>query len=70
MLTKLSLIEMRTHQVHFSVCQNHPINVKPTPRLQVDIFLHPLFTLRLPSQVVAEICPFFVVAVQNALRFV
>ncbi len=56
-MAKLNLIEMRTHQVHFSVYQNHPINVKPTPHLQVDIFVHPLSILRLPSQVVAEICP-------------
>ncbi len=54
-MAKLNLIEMRTHQVHFS--QNHPVNVKPTPRLQVDIFVHPVSILRSPSQVVAEICP-------------
>ncbi len=74
MLTKLSLIEMRTHQVHFSVCQNHPINVNLTPLLHADFVVHPLPILQLSSQFVTEICPlrnftyerFFEVAAQNA----
>ncbi len=74
MLTKLSLIEMRTHQVHFSVCQNHPINVNLTPLLHVDFVVHLLSILRLSSRFLTEICPlpnftserFFGVAVQNA----
>ncbi len=54
LLTKLSLVEVRTHQDHFSVCQNHLVNVNLTPRLHVDIVVHLLSILRLPSQVVAK----------------
>ncbi len=77
-MTKLNLIEMRTHQVHVSVCQNHPINVNLTLRLHVDILcIHCPFCGFLaklwPKSVLCGILllrGFFVVAVQNVLRFV
>ncbi len=77
MLTKLSLIEMRTHQVYFSGFQNHPIHVNLTPRLQVGVFCAQLSILRLSSRFVTEVSPlpnwtserFFGVAVENVVAF-
>ncbi len=78
LLGKLSLIEMRTHQVHFSVCQNHPINVHLTPRLQVGVFfVHDCPFCGFLVNLLAVFCSlhnvtserFFGVAVQNVDAF-